>query len=135
MIKVDNTNFSDIFIFLNDLRRDLTDNKGINYYDPPLDSKSLKTRLREVKGAIGYILGKNEMNYLDFKLVDKIKKTTINKTVKLQEKIIQEEEQEKIDLLPKVLNEELPKTKRKYLNPDKGNYVSYARAKTLGIIK
>jgi len=32
------------------------------------------------------------------------------------------------------INEALPKTKRQYINPETGDYVSYGRAKQLGII-
>jgi hypothetical protein len=32
-------------------------------------------------------------------------------------------------------NEQLPKTKRKYLNPNNGKYVGFQRAKSLGLIK
>jgi len=32
------------------------------------------------------------------------------------------------------INEKLPVTKRKYINPESGEYVSYGRAKQLGVI-
>ena len=36
---------------------------------------------------------------------------------------------------PGIRNEDLPKTKRKYLNPNNGKYVGYTRARNLGLLK